>query len=374
MRIKQLVYYDTSSLFKSGFYLNGFYLDGQASGYRLLVKRLAPTGLREAISRSEWQHTLFSTALFEATTMSGGKISFCIDSHDLNTVKKIRATQQGYHLPLLEKVDAYFKVNYNREVIENSPLLREHRHKIFPVNQFISLKSPIVLPFFLWPPPVTGGYAPGVPYEKLWWRIRERARHLKNWVTLEQLMACRSTPKDLDVFFVTSFRHEDRHKMGMESRLRLVEGIRKISNIKSLTGLASYHPLPVKYSHVEVKPMQQSEYLDNLTRAKIVVYTQGSDECLASKFALFPALGMCVVGHSVKNNTEVIERYPHLKKQFAYSSTDAILERIEALVNDPQQISEIASRNVDIFDKDFSPVATAKQVLDVLGKGDGGVK
>ncbi|WP_036504808.1 hypothetical protein, partial [Nitrosococcus oceani] len=64
---------------------------------------------------------------------------FCIDTHDVNSVN-VANHSGGYHLPLLQGVDVYFKVNHNPDQIEYTPILKDFRKKILSVSQFFPIK------------------------------------------------------------------------------------------------------------------------------------------------------------------------------------------------------------------------------------------
>ncbi len=368
----QLTFYDTSRAYYASYYLHGF--DELAKNGKLQIRTAhsLPARLMSAVQDADWQHLLFAMALFKFQ-QGDHEWYFCIDTHDVNSVNAENHTG-GYHLPLLQSVDAYFKVNYNPDQIEYTPALREFREKILSVSQFFPVRpgSLLSLSRRLLLTPALFGFKPGVnynvPYKGYVTDAKFRLRDLKNFQPLEQIVAHRSTAKDIDIFFVTSFRQNSRHTAVMERRYQVIKKLCSATSLNTATGFSSDKALPEKYAKVFYPRLSQESYLDTLARAKVVIYTQGIAGCLSSKFGLAMALGVAVTGEPLVNNPDLLITNPHLKEQFSYSNPDDIVEHAIHLATNPEKANELGSLNAAMFDTQMAPRPTAEYVIQALQK------
>lgn len=372
MKIPHVSFYDTSTVYYSGYYLNGFNELKKSQPLAVNIVNTLPARLKSAIQNPEWQHLLFAMALFKFHN-NDKEWYFCIDTHDANSVNAINHSG-GYHLPLLQCVDAYFKVNYHPEIIEHTPELKIFREKIHSISQFFPLRpnSPLALSRRLMLAPALLGFRPGLdhnqPYRGYKADALNRLRDLKNFPSLEQITARRNTHKDIDIFFVTSFRHDPRHVAVMERRHQIMKQLAHTPALNIIKGFSSYKTktLPQKYAQESHPRLNQLEYLDMLSRAKIVIYTQGTSGCISSKFSLAMALGIAVIGEPLANNPELLATHTHLKQQFSYTDPDELVERAIHLATHPEQAHELGSLNAKLFDTHLAPRATAEYLLNKL--------
>lgn len=362
-----ITFYDTSKAYYASYYLHGFNELKNENRLELSIAHVLPSKLKAAIQNSDWQHLLFLMILFKLQ-LGDKHWYFCIDTHDSNTLK-ISNQIDGYHLPLLQSVDAYFKVNYNPGEIERIPELNAQRDKIHSISQFIPLRPSPFLSFCrrLLFTPALFGFKPGLdfnrPYSGYLADARNRFRDLKNFQSLKQIIAYRHTPKDIDLFFRTSFRHRPSHETAMDNRLRIMQKLSDLPGLNALMGFSSYRMLPDKYANYYHPPLKQSEYIKVLARSKIVLYTPGMLGCISSKFALAMALGAAVAGNPLKNNPQWLTAYPHLREQFCHTETDQLIDYATHLATHPEKARELGALNASMFDNQLAPRPTAEYVL-----------
>ncbi|MBL8497376.1 hypothetical protein ABF87_14435 [Nitrosomonas sp. JL21] len=370
MSIPHVIFYDTSQAYYASYYLNGFHELRKTHGVRMQIAHSLPARLRSAVQNREWQHLLFSMVLFEL--QQGNRTWYiCIDTHDDNSLDIPNRTG-GYHWPLLQYTDAYFKVNYNLQIIRQTPALAAHQQKIHSIAQFFPIRPPrpLSLSQRLLLPTVWFGYRPslghGQPYQGYLAAARRRLRDLKNFLTLDQIIAHRSTPKDIDIFYVTSFRHAPRHAPIMQQRLHVMDMLAGITNLSIEMGFTSQSALPENFTRHHHRPLSQSGYLDTLARSKVVIYTQGMEGCISSKFSLAMALGIPAAGEPLLNNSELLIAHPHLTEQFGFSDPDRLVDQAVKLATDPQHAHRLGLLNAAMFDHHLAPRPAAEYILRIL--------
>lgn len=372
MNVPQLTFYDCSRVYYSSYYLDGFYALKKTKNLQITITPFLPARLKAALQNENWQHLLFAMVLFKFQS-DNKEWFFCIDTHDANSVDAKNHTG-GYHLPLLQQVDAYFKVNYNPEVIARTPALESFGNKILGIAQFFPLNPPLFGPLSLKLicPSTWFGYVPGLnynqPYDGYLSEAKYRLRDLKNFLTLQQILAYRNIPKDIDIFYVTSYRHQPRHETVMQRRYQVMQKLAAIDTLKTVIGFTSYFPLPEKYAGVSHQRLNQLEYLETLARSRIVIYTQGIEGCISSKFSLAMALGAAVAGEPLANNPQMLTAYPHLNEQFGYTDPDELVNQAIRLANDPDKTQTLGTLNTAMFDNALAPSQTAEHVLQLLVK------
>lgn len=365
-----ITFYDTSKAYYASYYLHGFNELKKENRLGLSIAHTLPSELKEAIQNSDRQHLLFLMILFKLQ-LGDKHWYFCIDTHDSNTLE-ISNQIDGYHLPLLQSVDAYFKVNYNPNEIERIPELRTQQNKIHSISQFIPLQPSPFLPFCrrLLLTPALFGFKPGLDFSRSYdgylADARNRFRDLKNFQSLKQIITHRNVKKDIDLFFRTSFRHKPNHETAMDGRLQIMQKLSSIPQLHTAMGFSSYRKLPDKYVNYIHPRLKQSEYVEILARSKIVIYTQGMLGCISSKFALAMALGVAVAGNPLENNPELLAAYPHLREQFRYTEPDELIDYAMHLATHPEKARELGALNASMFDNHLAPRPTAEYVLRTL--------
>jgi hypothetical protein len=363
----KLVFYDTSSAYYAGYYLTGFAELAASSGLRLRITNRLPQRLNNAVRDADWQHLLFAVAIFRLRA-SGREWYLCIDGHDSNALDA-PGKPGGYHLPLLRTVDAWFKVNYNPAIIDETTALREHRDKIHPVAQFFPIRPArrLALARRLLLAPALFGFRPGLdhkhPYAGVVADARKRVTELRNFPSFDGIVACRNHAKDIDVFFVTSYRGNERHAREMADRYRVIKRLLATEGLRIAAGLNSFGPLPDRYADVHHPRLKRGEYTQTLARSRVVVYTRGMDGCISSKFSLSMAVGNAVIGEPLMNNPALMERNPHLAEQLAWLDPDDIAEHAIDLARHPERAQEFGAMNAAMFDRQIAPRAAAQYVL-----------
>ena len=154
----RIIYYDFAALAYSSFFVNGFIDNEREFGYRFSLSRRVPSIVRDNKEmQGPWTGLLASIMIFEVVEQDRTSW-FCIDGRDGSR----RGVQhgEGYHVPLLERVDRYFKVNYVLDDILADPVLEKYKAKIVPAAPFFPLRVPLTrtrLPR-LWPVPSAQGH------------------------------------------------------------------------------------------------------------------------------------------------------------------------------------------------------------------------
>ncbi len=367
-----LIFYDTSQAYSASYYLSGFNELRKTHGLQMRVAQSLPARLKSAIQNADWQHLLFSMVVFQLR-QDDKTWFFCIDTHDDSSVN-IENHTGGYHWPLLQCVDAYFKVNLNPQIVKQTPALNAFREKIHSIAQFFPLRSPFPLALCrrLILPSAWFGYTPSLGYSQSYnghfSAAKHRLRDLKNFLLLDQIVAYRNAPKDIDIFYVTSFRHNPRHESVMEQRCQIMNKLACIPHLNAVIGFTSHKTLPEKYIHRSHRRLNQSEYLETLSRSRIVIYTQGMEGCISSKFGLAMALGIAAMGEPLANNPELLITYPHLIEQFGFTDSDELVNRTLKLASDSQKAHQLGTLNASMFDNSLAPRPTAEYILHTLQK------
>jgi len=370
MSAMSLTFYDTSSAYYASYYLKGFDDLKKIRNLKVHISNALPGRLKSAIKNPEWQNLLFAMSLFKFR-QGNREWYFCIDTHDSDSVNSIDKTR-GYHLPLLQCVDAYFKVNYNPEVIERTPELKVSRAKIRSIAQFFPVRPPMILSLSrrLVLPPILFGYKPGLdhdqPYAGYLADARKRLRDLRKFQSFEEIIAHRGARKDVDVFFVTSFYGKERHEAAMERRYQIMKRLACAPALNTVMGFTGFKKIPDKYADLFHRRLGRSEYLETLARARVVIYTQGMEACISSRFSLAMALGVAVAGEPLVNNPGLLTANTHLSEQFAYVDPDELADHAINLAADAGKARELGVLNAAMFDSQIAPRVTAEYILDTL--------
>lgn len=370
MNTPRLVFYDTSQVYYASYYLNGFHELTKTHGLRMQIAHSLPTRLKKAVQNRDWQHLLFAMVLFKLQ-QGNQTLYVCIDTHDDNSLT-VESRGGGYHWPLLQTVDAYFKVNYNPRIIYETAALSANQQTIHGIAQFFPIRPQcsFLLSQRLLLPSIWFGYRPslghGQPYRGYMAATRRRLRDLKNFLTLDQIIAHRSIPKDIDIFYVTSFRPGPRHASIMQRRYHVMNRLDGISHLNIEMGFTSQSALPQHYTHRYPQRLNQADYLKTLARSKVVIYTQGMEGCISSKFSLAMALGIPVAGEPLLNNPELLMAHPHLSGQFRYNDPDELVEQALKLATHPQQAHQLGHLNAALFDQHLAPRPTAEYIFRLL--------
>ena len=367
-----LSFIDTSRVYFSSFYLHGCSELADAGKIRLRVANRVPEQLKIAVQDPEWQHLLFAMCLFEYR--QGGRTRyFCIDAHDGNRLDR-EAPNGGYHWPLLQAVDAYFKVNLNARVVAETPELAAHQGKIWSVPQFFPVKPPMTaaLARRILLPTTWFGFRPGMAHDQAYGGHRadalRRFRDFANFPSIDDMLQRRTDQKDIDIFFVTSFYAKPRHRTMMERRYQIMKLIGRCNDLNCVVGFTSTESVPEPFRDALSPRLTLEQYIATVARARVSVYTQGMERCISSKFAIAMALGSTLVGEPLGNDPSLLEPHSSLSEQLNTEEPEAIAERAITLARDPARAREIGATNLRIFDSELSPRASAERMLGLVSQ------
>lgn len=347
--VNRITYYDFADINYSSFFLSGFLKNQTKFDYEFAVSHSVPPLLREVLMDGEWRKILSFICLFK-WQIAGGEHYFCIDLRDSSTPR----TGMGYHIPLLEKVRYYFKVNHNLDDINNASGLRSLRNKIIPAYPFFPIRVPRLLPFL---PIVT-------PSSAMDWPVRKAWRHIKGFRSLrplEQLRRLRDVRKDLDIFFVIRISDQEHHHQAAKIRMGIVKELRRHSKINAKTGIVGNQNLRPDFW---IDRLPRRTYLHDLSRAKLAIYVRGLHDCISFKFGELLALGKPIVGQTIVNNTDIIYSNPHFDEQFAYEAPKEIVAKAAELLAQPEKLAMLSKSNAEVFDSKFVPEAAVSEIIE----------
>jgi hypothetical protein len=356
-----IIFYNINDINNSSFFITGFQQNANKYDYKFTVLNKIPNLILDKIMDGIWRNKLYQILLLKVITLDKS-FFICIDTRDTNTVDFAKGIY-GYHLPLLEKVNYYFKVNYNIEAINNCSYLKEYRPKISPVLPFFPLKlnSSINTLYTLFPKIIPRKGAP--------WSGKDILRQLKsfyNVLSIDQIKQMRNTRKDLDIFFVSNFYSEKEALQDMDFRYNIMEELKKYDNIKSIVGFASKTELPGKFSNFSIKRFYFKDYLKCISRSRLSIYVRGVDDCISFKFGELLSLGMPIVGQTIFNNKENIMNNPYFQDQFAFDDPIKIVQETLKLLNNPDKLMSLGASNANTFDSKFTPEAVVSNLMQYL--------
>jgi hypothetical protein len=351
----RIVYYDFADIAYSSFFINGFIQNEREFGYRFTVSKRVPALMRDKEMQGPSSGLLPSILIFEVVE-HGKTFYFCVDARDGS--KRGAEYGEGYHVPLLQRVDHYFKVNYVLDDILHDPVLEKHQAKIVPAGPFFALRVPlrrIGLPRLR-------------PADCMHWKrsdIRRRLRSLRSGMTLDDLRRLRTTPKELDVFFVVRYYTNPLHAHDNELRYNIIKEIRGHRDLRSVTGLASCdgQSLPGKYAEYQCANYGFKSYLRHRAKSRVAIYVRGLHSALSPKFGELLAMGMPIVGQRIKTNTARLYRNQVFKSQFAYEEPRVIVERLVHVLADPEQLRMFGEENARTFDASLTPRSVVSDIL-----------
>ena len=359
----KITYYDFSDLYYAGFFAQGFLHLQEQTAHDFRVAKNVPDEIDD-LELPTWiaHRKPPSTAIFRYED-DGHNFLFCIDANDHNGHNpELPHSYPGYHIPLIERVKCYFKVNYNENVVLADPLIAPFANKIIPI--------PLVYPVRVSKP---RQFLPNlIPFHGQKWSvsaIKRRRRHLKELLPLQEYRRLRQVPRDLDVFFLTTIYTSENHEEINAWRLAVLEAISAYSHLKTHIGFVSNSEnLPPPFARFQHKPMPFEEYMSQLARSKIGLYTRGTFGALSFKFGQYFALGKAIVGEPLLNNRQNMYAYDHFSEQFNYTEPAEISGRIAEMVADSAELKQLSASNIATFEQHFTPIAVARQILDLLAQ------
>lgn len=348
-----ITYYDFSDIYYSSFFLYGFLQNQKLHSYKFKISKQSPVILSDPSMDAKWRNILYSVCLFKINT-GDEEYYFCIDARDSNNT----TNGMGYHLPLLEKVKYYYKVNYNLAEIENDPNLRGHSDKIIPVPLFFPVRiySPRISPKLL-------------PCKDMNWTTRDAVRRIMSFLRLlplNEIKQMRQIKKDIDIFFVTTYYDAKKPLQENEFRLQLMKEIKKNKKIKSIVGFAKKKGMPDKYADFGVNEYNLRNYLSNISRAKIAIYVRGVYGCVSFKLGQLLCMGMPIIGQSIVNNKNMLYENAFFHEQFAFDDPEEIVYQASKMLNKPDRLTEIGLANALTFDTKFAPEKITFDILNSM--------
>lgn len=347
----QIIYYDFGNLKYSSFFLAGFLDKARAYGYEFTISRELPPLLSDP-DMSSWRHILPFIFLF---MVKAGRESlcFCIDTRDSNTT----SVGEGYHLPLLKRVDLYFKVNYHERVIREDDNLAPFADKIKPVRPFFPVRPQKALALV----------PNALVCRTAGWTLNDTVRRVKYLLqipTLNEVASLRKSKKTYDLVFLTTYY--DDHPDLNEFRYQLMKEIQSCKQINGSIGFASKLPLPGKFAEFQRKPMWLMPYLRHVANSKIAIYVRGVGDCVSFKFSQQLCMGMPVIGQKIINNAENMYQSRYFSDQFAFEDPAEILREVLRILRDPARLAALGASNAAVFDTEYTPDVVASSILGYL--------
>ena len=367
--IKAIVYYDGSTLPYMSAFVSGLKQLSNDIGFDFRVSKALPAFMNEMqfeVARSFIDKTGFNdsqgialncTGLFHAHLSDGSSFYFCIDASDHAEFSKTAdGVYYGYHIPLLENVGFYFKVNFNKKALASVPVPETLMNRIRPL--------PVV-----YPAPIADywNYLPaGLPMGLLSKRrgfAVQRMKDLFNLVSMGNLSRFRSAQKSLDTFFVVNYYDKAQDN---EFRLELIARLRESRGLNAVAGFASHHPLPSPYEPYRVNRYRIADYMGMLSKSRVSIYCRGVHQCLSFKLGSYLEMGQPIVGQQLRNNQEFYSTHAAIWNQFAHDEPVDIVAAVQEAIRQPAMLNELSAVNSEFFDKHLSPVGLAGRIIDVL--------
>jgi hypothetical protein len=354
--MKTIVYYDLASEYYLAYPLDGLLREAGNHGFRIRISKRVPKLLRDI----EWSGTdvrrLFSLGVFKVLDGSKPPRWFCIDTHD-------DSSPDGYFRPLLGRVDWYFKLNFNQDLIAENPWFQQHLDQIYPLGCTFAIRPSQAWRFLPRPFP-----AYGLPWGGF--EMKRRLVALARNPSMEGYRRMRAIQQESDVFVARRYYTEPEHMQSNLDYLRVFEGLAEIGGVSGIFGFTGLpETAPDFFQRFNIgSDRTLREHLTLTAISRICVYLPGTYNCLSFKFGQFLAMGKPVVGLALPfspisgimdADREVLEA------QFVCASVDEIAPRLDALRKDPERIADLRSRNVEIFERYFSPVAVARRIMEI---------
>ena len=354
---RRIVHYDLANVYYSSFFIAGFSANTTSLGYQFQFARDVPAILTDAFADHESLKNLRFILLFQAR-LGSESFYFCIDTRDSADILPRGGRRR--HLPLLDVVKYFFKVNFSRHLVDNDPDLSPYAGKILPAAPFFPVATHAMR---LRVPRLT-------PYPAALWGPRDVVLRFKGNVRMrspQQILRLRQCKKTHDVFFVSKYYPEAHHAPWMEFRYETMRELRRQADIHSVCGFVGDSDLPGKFTELQVRKLPFASYMRALAAAKIAVYVRGLHDCVSFKFSESLALGLPIVGQSIPNDVEVVLQSGQLRKQLRFDTPKEIVARVGHLLANDEERVELGTGNLRLFDAHLSPEVVTWRILDDLG-------
>ena len=350
--IMEIIYYDFGEVTDVSYYINGFLSNQKQDNYKLVIKREKPNFLKQSSPSEEWYKFVSRLGIFEFKN-GNNNFFFCTDwcDHSSNYMN------EGYLIPVLEKVKYYFKTNYNSIAIDEDLNIKKFRDKIIPIGPSFPLHLENMLKFM---PRVFPGKNNNWSFKE----SKERLNLMFRKPRLSYLKKLRKTETDLNIFFVLSYYPNQ--KILNEFRFEVMKALQDLVKTNTIIGFAPTQKLPENHQYFEQPLYEMRDYFRHLARSKVAIYVRGPHDGLSSKLGQLLALGKPIIGQTIHNNKELYYQNPFFNEQFAYDDPEEIAKHVHELLQHPEIAASYAKANANTFDTQFSPEKTVSRMIEKL--------
>ncbi len=348
-----IIYYDFNNINYSIYFLTGLIENAQHFNYKFKILRKYPDILNDSVKENRWQSILFSICLFKAR-FNNNEFYFCIDTRDSNDTKY--ESGNGYYIPLLKLVKFYFKVNYNKEIINNDPDLSNNVNKIIPICPFTPLRSGNL---FKYP----SLFYPSKFNLSSFISAKNKISNINGIPTIDVIKRMRNAQKIYDVFFVMNYYDEKIHSSYNEYRYQIMREIKLRKGLNSIIGFASENEIVGKYSEFWLPKFKIKDYLMHLANSKVAIYVRGLHNCISFKFLQLLGLGMPIIGQPILNNTDEIMSNNYFNEQFAFNESKEIIDAMIDLLKKPAKLKSFSESNANLFDNKYTPQIAIRNII-----------
>ena len=348
--ITEIIYYDCGEITAVSFYINGFLYNQKKYNYKLVIKREKPDFLKQSSLIEEWGKFVLRLGLFEFKN-GNNNFFFCIDRCDHSS----NYMNEGYIIPILEKVKYYFKANFNEIDIDADLKIKMFKDKIIPIGPSFPLYIDNMIKFM---PRIL----PGKKYNWTFKESRERLNLMFRNPRLSYLKHLRKTEPDLNVFFVMPY-YPTLPALN-EFRYEVMRAVGNLVKTNAIIGFAPTQKLPEKYLHIKQPVYEMRSYFRHLARSKVAIYVRGPHNGISSKLGQLLAMGKPIIGQTIHNNKELYYQNPFFNEQFVYDEPEEIAKNVHELLQQPQKAASFSQANANTFDAKFSPEITVSKIIE----------
>ncbi len=366
--IQKIIFYDFCNFYYSAPILTGFV--ELADDYVFQVSHKVPDALYEIDLKGK-EGIFKNVLLFRASFLNNEELWFCVDISDTSNLNAI-------HLPLLDRVSIYFKVNLDKTQMSPSYWARsfpqdtaddmenlegkwiERRAKLRPIMPCSPLRGPLSLAQL---PRLRTGREVG-------WKARDtlsRFRQVYNTPTIEKISRMRDAPKEYDVVFLTTHYDSAGYAAQMDFREELIRRLRENRRLHCRTGFVSNSRNYYRDPALIAKPMKLTKYLALVARGRVGIYVRGLKDCASFKLTQMLSLGLPMVGQPLKSPHHYPEGQSLLNDYLRFESPSSIVSQVEKILEQPALQEQLSKESLELFDKAMSPtVIVQKIVMDLI--------
>ena len=362
MPVREIVFYDHSNFYYSSFFVAGF-IDLLGTNVFRISKKI-PSICRE-INLKGKEGIFQDVLLFSLSFSVDEKLWFCIDTSDSCELSSI-------HIPLLDRVSLYFKVNLAQDLLMSSHGLErsiespniwgekgaKRQAKLRQAMPFCPIRS------------VSTAQLPRLfPARRVGWKARATLRRfwaIYNTPTLERIAAMRRLPKKYDVVFLTTHYGSPAAKKQMDFRQEIIQRLRESPRLHCRAGFVSSGSTALLGSSLIEKPMPLAKYLELLASGRVGVYVRGLKDCVSFKLTQMLSLALPIVGQSLNSPGHLLREATWLDNCLRFETPDLIVSEVEKLIRQPARQEELSNANQRLFFDRMCPKAVVSKILDDL--------